>query len=88
MQVGETRKLLQEQRERFQDDMSMEQRHFSAYMESLDGDLARLALFDRIEDVDAAVRGRATGRQNRYIIYIYIYLFIMRRSSSLQGVTV
>lgn len=72
--MGETRKLLQEQRERFQDDMSMEQRHFSAYMESLDGDLARLALFDRIEDVDAAVR-----RDDRTAC-------LMRRSS--EGVTV
>lgn len=58
--MQETKRLLHDQRERFHDDMQLEQRHFVAYIESLDGDLARLALFDRIEDVDAAVSERVT----------------------------
>ena len=56
MQIEDIRKLLLEQRERFQDDMVAEQKAFLESLIVIEADVNRLSLYDNIEEVESAVR--------------------------------
>jgi len=54
--MEEVKKLLLEQREKFQEEMRGDQGHFVDYLESLAEDVLKLESYDSIDNVNEAVR--------------------------------